>query len=91
MSLIYGDSFQDDEDLCNILAALHLESRPVSADRDLGTVVAYAASGSSQHTHKETPASRLGASLAFHNQPLGPNTRPSSEYLLYPFCVLNRR
>lgn len=30
MPLLYSDAFQDDEDLCNILAAIQLGNRPTS-------------------------------------------------------------
>ncbi|KAI0281133.1 hypothetical protein BGY98DRAFT_932225 [Russula aff. rugulosa BPL654] len=50
MSLIYSDSFQDDEDLCNILAALQLGSRPMTVVRDPGPqAVVTQAAMSTQH------------------------------------------
>ncbi|KAF8503806.1 hypothetical protein F5888DRAFT_1631681 [Russula emetica] len=54
MPLIYSDSFQDNEDLCNILAALQIRSHPMSAVRDPGGVVAQVA-GSTHRVRNETP------------------------------------
>ena len=76
MSLIYGDSFQDDEDLCNILKALQLGSGLTSAVRDPDPVVAQAAR-STQCVYNETRAGR--PSLALHDQPLAPIAGSSSK------------
>jgi len=77
MHLIYNDALQDDEDLCNILAALQLESHPTSVIRDPDTVVAQAAR-STLNVCNDTPARR--PSLASHDQPLAPITGPSGKY-----------
>jgi hypothetical protein len=63
MSLIYSDSFQDDEDLCNILAALQLGSRPMTVVRDPGPqAVVTQAAMSTQHVRSEAPVPIAGPS-----------------------------
>ena len=84
MHLIYSDSFQNDEDLCRVLAALQLGSHPTSASYDPDTGVTQAgwstqrvcnAGGPSLTLHDKTPALMGG---------------PSGKYLPIHsmFCVL---
>jgi hypothetical protein len=77
MSLIYSDSFQDDEDLCNVLAALRFGCRATSF-YDPGTVVDKGAG----NIYDETPAS--GPSLSLHNQPSASIASPVGKYPCFP-------
>jgi hypothetical protein len=93
MSLIYSDSFHNDEDLCNILAALQLGSRPTSvaipqaAVRDTSTRVTQAAS-TRQHAPNETPADR--SSLVLYDHLRTPVVDPVGKYphICSLFCIL---
>jgi hypothetical protein len=93
MSLIYSDSFHDDEDLCNILAALQLGSCitsvaiPQAAVRDTSTRVTQAAS-TRQHAPNETPADR--SSLVLYDHLRTPVADPVGKYphICSLFCIL---
>jgi hypothetical protein len=84
MSLIYGDAFQGDEDLCNILSALHLGSHPASVTAatppraaPASTVIAQVARNT-REVHNESP---IGISLsALRNPPLAPISSPAGKY-----------
>ena len=84
MHLIYNDLLQDDKDLCNILAALQLGSRPTSPIHDPDTVVAQVRS--TLNVSNDPPARR--PPLALHDQPLAPIAGPSGKYLPVHFSSM---
>src|ERR1700690_908621 len=59
MPLIYRDSFQDDEDLCNVLAALRLGNHPPAVTLPAATTVT-----SSQATGSQVTGSQANGSQA---------------------------
>jgi hypothetical protein len=86
MSLIYGDSFQDDEDVCNLLAALQLHSRPTATSTTVPQVDTRGASTSERARHPlqndlNVTRSAPTSSPTAHVQPLVPVAGPTGKCL----------